>query len=68
MLYRLSAQSYRRRGVFLSAMVVTGDTGQPGGGFFNGMIFPLTGQNVPEADRRRFWEAARNDVYRAYSE
>lgn len=62
----ISKQTYRRDGIFLTALVIGAATGIPGEGFFTKMAFPTLGvESVP--DWVRFWEEERDRVYEFYA-
>ena len=62
----ISKQTYRRDGIFLTALVIGVGTGIPGEGFFTKMAFPTLGVESV-ADWVSFWEEERDRVYEFYA-
>lgn len=63
LLGEVDRETERERGVIVASLVVRADTGMPGDGYF---LFAADEIGRPIDDRRAFWEAEVERVWRAY--
>ena len=64
LLGEVSRQSYRKYGIFVTALVVSAGRGVPGAGFFTKLAIPIVGA-IP--NWKRFWKRERDRVYEFYA-